>query len=378
MKLAILILLPSLVAASAAMTEKYVSADGGGSHDGSDEVNAFSWSEMITDINAGGKAGNRYNVKQGSITVGANTISGSGATNSPIVIRGYKTTIGDGYLGRTNANNGLITNNFPQLDGGAAGQLTLSGHYIVVESMAITGSKNANLIQVVGFDTIHWCSISNAATYGNDSAGLYLGSVGGLALDCDISLSNNGFIGNSACSGSSLRVISCRIRSSNIGACVDSTPNSTALISGCQIYNCVVGVTNMSTSAQLSVVGSTITGCTDGIGVLSGATTGTTLSINNLIADNSGVGIRVPDCILMLSHNRFRNNGSNFSGSADWVLAENWGGVTSGAVSDFQNASTTDFRLVTGSPARGVGTLSYRDIGGVQSSSSGGSFVFAQ
>lgn len=45
-----------------ALIESYVSDAGGGLHDGSSEANAFSWSEMITDINAAAvsSGGNSY------------------------------------------------------------------------------------------------------------------------------------------------------------------------------------------------------------------------------------------------------------------------------------------------------------------------------
>jgi hypothetical protein len=100
-----------------AITEKYVSDAGAGAHDGSSAVNAFSWAEMITDINAGSKAGNRYNVIKGAgaiaRTTTTDTISGSGSATSPIIIRGYNSGITDGFQGRAASGGALVTTNMP-------------------------------------------------------------------------------------------------------------------------------------------------------------------------------------------------------------------------------------------------------------------------
>lgn len=82
-----------------ALTEKYSSAAGAGAHDGTTEGNAFSWVEMIADINAGNGAGIRYNHKGNVTRAASDTISAGGTVGSPCIIRGYTTTIGDGYRG---------------------------------------------------------------------------------------------------------------------------------------------------------------------------------------------------------------------------------------------------------------------------------------
>lgn len=73
-----------------AFTEKYVTVTGGGLHDGSSEANAWTFDEAV----ANAVAGDRVNVKVGNHTcTSSSTVSGSGS--APIVVRGYKTTIGD-------------------------------------------------------------------------------------------------------------------------------------------------------------------------------------------------------------------------------------------------------------------------------------------
>lgn len=126
---------------------------------------------------------------------------------------------------------------------------------------------------------------------------------------------------------------------------------------------------------------STITGCTDGIGIVTNVTLATTVVTDTMLTDNTGSGIKSNDSPLTLVNNRFRNNGANVTGSADWVSAESWGDVTSGSTSDYVDSTVSDYRLATGSPARGVGVPLYRDIGALQTTnavSAGGSFIFAQ
>lgn len=78
-----------------AFTERYTTSAGAGAHDGTSEANAFSWTEMVTDWNAGSRQGYRYNLK-GNVTLAADAVfTGDGTISNPIVLRGYSSTIGD-------------------------------------------------------------------------------------------------------------------------------------------------------------------------------------------------------------------------------------------------------------------------------------------
>lgn len=75
-----------------AFTEKYVTVTGGGLHDGSSEANAWTLAEGFANY----AAGDRVNIKAGTYaTTAMFTLSTSGSAASPVVFRGYKTTIGD-------------------------------------------------------------------------------------------------------------------------------------------------------------------------------------------------------------------------------------------------------------------------------------------
>jgi len=128
-----------------AFTDLYVTSAGAGDLSGSDEANAMPWDTMVSTIvaaGAGGSAGIRYNVKGAvSRTTTTQTISGGGTATSPLVIRGYTTTIGDGYLGRTNGSGPLITTNMPGISY-TTGTLTVSATLTIIESLNITGARN--------------------------------------------------------------------------------------------------------------------------------------------------------------------------------------------------------------------------------------------
>lgn len=381
--LALAILFGVALSANAAITEKYASAAGAGNHDGSDAANAFSWTEMIADINAGSKAGNRYNYT-GDLARGANsdTISGAGTSTSPIVIRGYLSSIGDGYQGRTNGNAGLIPANMPAISYTGLNGLTVSGNYIVVESLSISGTKNGALVSFSGVDnTIRACKIVNTTTGASGQAFAIPSGNYQIAQNCDIALANGGNAGDVAVVIASTGggVYGCRITSSKHGV----STSGNGIIANNMIYNCgSIGITNAASTSGPYIIHNTITGCTaDAIGIPAG-NTGRTLIINNCLTDNGGWGINTSGAMVILANNRTRDNSSGaITGSDDWVAASNWGAVTTdtgGPETDYVNASITDYRLISTSPAKATGIPLYSDIGALQrqESVSGGSYTF--
>jgi hypothetical protein len=75
-----------------AFTEKYVTVNGGGLHDGSSEANAWTLDEAY----ANQAAGQRWNVKAGTYTLTqVYTTWTNGTQSAPFSVRGYKTTAGD-------------------------------------------------------------------------------------------------------------------------------------------------------------------------------------------------------------------------------------------------------------------------------------------
>ena len=99
-----------------ALTEKYVSSLAGGSGDGNSAGSAYTFGQMVSEVVSLSGAGKRYNIKADGTyvrTSGDNMDVSPASSANPTVLRGYKTTPGDGYLGRSNSNGALITTNMP-------------------------------------------------------------------------------------------------------------------------------------------------------------------------------------------------------------------------------------------------------------------------
>lgn len=365
----------------AGITEVYVSAVGSGGTNGVDAANAMAFTNMINQINLGGAGGNRYNFLGSIARAGtADTISGSGSTNAPVIIRGYASSIGDGYLGRTNANNGLIPTNLGVVTYTGTGGLTVSGSYIVFESLSISGAKNGAQIGVTGSAvSFRGCVLSNATS---GSGGIVLSGTTGSGLtvqNCDLTLSNGGNAGSFCLSfAQNFRLIGSRITSSSHGVKVANAPGDIIFN---QIYGCAgYGITNANTTVGGStcVLGNTIAGCTNDAIAIVGNTAAMMTIVDNCITDNSGYGINAGNVgnIVFISNNRTRDNtGGAINAASDWFSAMGWGEVTTdtgGPETDYTNVSITDYRLISASPAVGVGLPLYYSLGAVQPQSTGG------
>lgn len=365
-----------------ALTEKYVSTTGGGAHDGSSEANAFSLAEMITDINAGGKAGNRYNVKADatySRTTSTDSFTAGGTSTAPVIIRGYLTAIGDGYLGRTGDNGPLITTNMPVLSY-TTGVFALNAAFIIVESIRFTSARNAPAVNLNAADIVlRSCNSVNSAS-GTASTAITLasGAVRGAVIDCDAIVVNGGNAGDAAIvlGGSGGRIIACRVSSTSNG--IESSAGTAALISGNTIFECAIGIAITSTTAYAVIHGNTISDCSgDAIDIVTG-TTVTHLISNNIFTDNGGYAIDFNNAAVasVLSNNRYRDNTSgNINLGTDWVTATNWGAVTTdtgGPETDYVDAASDNYNLIASSPAVNAGLPLNAAIGALQRDQSGG------
>lgn len=382
----LILLLAFPLALNAAITEKYVSALAGGGGDGS-SGSPWTWAEMVADIVAGSKAGNRYNVKADgtySRTTTTDTIgTAGGTTNSPVIIRGYKTTIGDGYLGRSNANGDLVLTDMPTINY-TSGVLSITGPFLLIESLNITSTKNGVAVNNTGTDNVfRGCRFANAAS---GAAGVALQTSGARVSlqNCDVVLSNGGNAGTIALtlSGASTLLIGSRVTSTAIG--VNNT--STAILLGNTIYRCAgVAVTNSLNAASLILYGNTIaTNSSDGLGLFANIGTGQQTIINNCITDNGGFAVNFASTgnKAIVSNNRTRDNvGGQYTNNGDWVTASSWGEVTTdtgGPSQDYVGIDSNDFRLISTSSAVGIGIPLYMSAGALQPQLTGGTTTIIQ
>lgn len=363
-------LFPGLV--FAAITERYVTDSGTDTYANStNPVTPMSWATAI----ANAAAGDRINVKVGtySRTGTTDTFTNSGTATSPIIYRGYSSTIGDGYLGRT-AGGDLITTNMPTITY-TTGRLATGG-FTVLESLNVTAASTSGSGSVnVNTDSVaKSCLIT---TTGTNAASVACGlAARAVAFDCDIFL-NSASGGNAAITvtGASSRAIANRIKG---GVAQGVVCSSSAVIIMNTIFSSTgIGVAMTSTSGAPTIAFNTIvSGGGDGVDIIT-ATTGLQCIVGNMITDNTGAGVDMVSTAnsAFIAYMRTRDNSSAIANGGDWITGTNYGAVTTdtgGASTDYVNAGGLDFRLIAASPATSAAMPASASMGALQRSQTGG------
>jgi hypothetical protein len=378
-----------------AFTEKYVSSLAGGSGNGLTAGTPFTWAQMVAEINGGLGAGIRYNVKADGVyarTAYDSMWAATGGTaTSPVYIRGYKTTIGDGYLGR-DSNGALITTNMPQLNY-TDGRVELSQR-MVLESLSFaytaTGSGVDVFVQVNHWCSIIGCKISTARTNG-DSKIIGLGGDWALHFECDYFMTAatgpNQQMAFSTNTG--VRVDSCRF----ICSCT-TLPQGIKCDDGIGFYGCLIKGAGSGAGLYadgnkvITIRNCTITGWQDGIFWNTPSNDRTAWIAGNMITDNSRYGINLSTgtaWVGLIGPNRTRDNvsGDTSSSTLDWSQT---GRIiplvttdTGGPATDYVNTSVNNYNLIQASPGKGVNVPKISDLGAYglpDPSGGGGSAVF--
>lgn len=360
-----------------AMTTKYVSTAGGGSHDGSSWANAFTFAEMVSDINAGGKAGTIYSVLKGTYGLSADvTITGDGSTSSPIIIQGCNATPGDLRNAKRNAAGALDSSNMPVFSW-SPGRLDASGgDKIVFESVRFTGSPSYYLIQAGDNCKFVNCVVENTST---NSAASTIGTSGNHIQMVNCDLSGGGTSASYAVNvGHAYAVLrNCRITGNGYGLACTSSSSCVAVEN--LILNCPTGGIYVGSGAWCYPDKNTIYACGDGIVYQSGSSLAAVAGENH-ITDCTGYAVRyngntIPKTRFGL---RTRDNASGVDdATGDWDDNCDFFPVTTdagGASTDFTASGSGDFTLVATAAAVGAGINPYCDIGafGAARTSGGG------
>ncbi len=379
-----------------ALTERYVNDAGSGSADGSSEANAMSFATFTDYMVTGGSftaaAGDRFNIK-GAITSRTTTTDtwlNGGTATSPVIIRGYNSTIGDlTTLARTNGNGALVTTNYPTLTY-TTGGITITGSFIIVEALSITSARTQATVTTNSGANLAFvsCAITNSGTNAKAMA-LDASSGGCTALNCDLNLT--GASGGSAaieCNGTSSACDTCRIK------VVSATANgiktaSSAVLFGNTIYSSGgVGIFMETSTGRPYIRNNTIVANSgDGINIVTG-TTNMQRIIGNMITDNTGDGIDLTQTSIagFSAYNRLRDNANSYNNSGDWTTATSYGqastdtGTTGTTATDYVNFGSNDYRIISTSPATSAAPALF-SIGANQrdqtgSGSSASSYVF--
>jgi hypothetical protein len=367
----ILFLLLTTTVAQAAITERYVNVAGSGSGDGSSEANAMSQATFLDYMETGGSvnaaAGDRFNVDTDTYTLGAATTwVNPGTASSPVIIRGYSSAITDGYQGRTSNVKGLVATNMPTIAAGG-NLITVSGNFIMLESLQFTGSRNGPVITSSGNDVVvSRCTVAGAAT---GTAGRCLTGTGRVHIhDSDFTLTNGGNAGTVAVElqGANSRFIHNQILSSTARGLLISGGAGHVVLGNRICKNTTIGLEVDSTSVTSTIIGNTFAGNgSDGIKLVSGATL-LSVIMNNITTDNAGDGLDVSATTtpVFAAYIRTRDNTTGgVANGGDWITATNYSQVT----------TDNDFTLKTSatqSPALEAGINYKTSIGAFQSDQS--------
>lgn len=357
-------------AAHGAITERYVTADS----DGGDGSAGNPWT--LTEAFAAAAAGDRVNIKAGTYTrTGWDTVTVDGTAASPIIWRGYNSTIGDLDTQGHDANGSLNVTNFPVIAYGDTYAMNVSGHnYGILQNIKITGNRAGFLTNPAATTVFFRCYVENTST--NSSATAITTAIGNTIIDCDAKLSG-GSGGSAAISagGNAIILYSRVLGSSNHGILCS---NSGTYVIGCSIDDVAgdgIAFTSTMTSHLPPVcIGNTIYSCGgDGISVANAAyTTRSLIAVNNIIAESASYGIDSGysgsgNLMLVSLFNRFiANTSGTTNGFADWAAGLAIGNVSTGTVADeLTDAAGGDFRLKSAALAINA-ALPTGDIGALQ------------
>jgi len=312
-------------------------------------------------------AGDRVNFKGNHTLTGDASFSNAGTATSPIILRGYASTIGDGYQGH-HADTTLVTTNFPAItDDGNGYKLTMP-NFSVTETIKLKVYKNAAAISSGTYSAVVRCSVENTMG-GAASAGIGLSGYA-YAWDCDAKLSGSSNSQGALYSAGTCHFINCR---------ADGGPAAALAIGGTSIvcigsllYSSGTYAVNINTTgSHYLIYGCTLVGSSSS--GLKQVTGGTRLGavINCLIVDNGGYGIEGAGAALAIfsANNRFDRNTSGADyGATDWLDATSYSNNTTSATqaNEFPGYASNDFRLGRLSPARQIGLPGYFDIGALQ------------
>lgn len=360
-----------------ALTERYVTATAAGGGDG---TSGNPWT--LTEALATAAAGDRVNIKSGSYArTATDAPTNDGTIVTPIVFRGYNTTIGDlDTQGRLNGNGNLDTTNFPVLTYDATFMLNLAGsNYVIYANLSIVGNRTGVVFNAVGsYDIVYKCLVTNS---NNDASAGGL-SIDYLALNCDVNMtaaSGTLYAINLAGANGS-KCIGCRVRNTP-GLGIRCTGSHASVI-GCTVVNS--GGDGISwTSTTVGHYAPLIYGCTvysanDGIKFPNAAHTVPMIVVNNMITDCASYAVNslyagTAQELAVFANNRTRNNTlGTINGFDNWAEGSTWNHVISyvgdgtNAAQDYANTATGDLNLVLTSPAIGHGVVPYTDVGGLQ------------
>lgn len=360
-----------------ALTNRYVTVAGAGAHDGTSEANAFTWAEMLTDLNTP-RAGYKYLIKSGtySLTTTIDAPTGDGNATSPNVIEGYSSTEGDLLSSGRDSNGALVTTNFPEITY-TTGKLNLVGsQFLVIRCLSITAAATSATVTLGVSSLISTCDVTSTGSGASSQAIAMTTPSNPMIRNCDVETTGGSATAAISSQSGSAVFIGNRVKCPS-GAGLKVRGSGATYVKN-TIYGCVNGIHVDSSSASPNILDNTIVNCTgDGI-LLTTGTTETITIMGNHITGNGGYGInyQTSTCVKKLGFNRFRDNTSgSISGGGDWEEGTSVNNVTSDDTdeTDFADQANDNYSLLNTAPAITAGVGYRNPIGAHGASSFGGS-----
>jgi hypothetical protein len=355
-----------------AITERYVTHDAAGGGDGS---SGSPWT--MTEARAAAAAGDRVNVKKGTYEFAASWTATKGSVTQPIIWRGYNTAIGDlDNVGRASGNGALIITDFPVINM-AAGQfwsMNASDQFSIAQCLDIRTAVSGIGIYAPGRGALINCKLSN--TSDNAAAvAVRFGQSTSAVLNCDIVCSG----GTSAVTVNAHQIVlhSCRITSAAKGVSWGGNYYAISIVGNVfRTTGNAIDMTGSTTTVYNAFIcGNTIyaAGASPIVGPNAAGTGNMVMyCVDNHITDSTGYAFdsaykATADNPGIFAYNRTRDNTSGaIDGFGDWPLVNHVTTDTGGPETDYVNAASGDFNLISGAPGRGTSSMPYRDIGAVQ------------
>lgn len=365
-----------------AITERYVSSGGTGSY--SDSLSSSTPSNLATAF-SNAAAGDRFNLQEGTYTQSANlSFTVNGTATSPIVFRGVTTAWAAITTARTGTTGPIDTAHHPAIAFGSTYRWDITGNYVVLENLNITGTYNGGLVNHgpssgTGTYGVHRGVVVNNAGTGTGVYALRFSSQF-VSFCSDYTLSGSpttGRVLDGYSNSATPRLFGCRLKATGANAygcyafggtfyktLIHSTGNAA-------IYNAAT-----TSNATLIVAGCTLVdSAAQGISVVTGNIY-SQIVVDTRITDCGTYGIYSPDasCLLIAAYNRLdRNTTADYSGGADWRTATNWGNILTDQAksAEYTNAAAFDYTLMATAEGIADGVYPSTDMGAMQTPGTG-------
>lgn len=352
-----------------ALTERWIVQGGAGAGDGTSQANGWTLVDGFTNA----AAGHLVNVQSNSAyTYAGGVVTNTGTAVDPIWFRGYNTTPGDlDDQGRTNGDEELDITNFPVINiNTAAFTIGTSGRNTVFQNIVFTGALSSLIIGSNATDTTYFINCKILNTQNNASARAIILDDNCVIINCDFECSGAAHNSVVECDTGNL-FDSCRVKSVAANGIVmdkGAVRNSVILKTG-SAANIGIQFKQGLNNNLYGVNACTINNFAEGVQFPNAAPTYIQRTLNNHITncttalDSAYSG--TDEIFLVELHSRLRDNTSDRSG----IAGQTFGIVTTdtgGDETDFVDASSDDFSLISTAPGKAAGLVGFTDIGALQ------------